>query len=79
LDEEVPITHRIENILDFHLPLLKDAILETKVQTTRKKMYTSFLVGRKEQKPTNAKWMTTEMLQRNLPHMWSEAEDSSKL
>jgi len=79
LDEEVTITHTFDNIPDFQLPLLQDSILETKVWNTRKNTYTSFLIGHKGKTPANAKWMTPEMMQINLPHLWLEVWDASEL
>jgi len=79
LDEEVTITHLVDNIPDFQLPLLEDTILETNVRTNLNNQYTSFLIDRKRQTLAQAKWMTTDTLQQNLPHLWAEAMDASEL
>jgi len=79
LDEEVTITHPVDNIPDFQLPLLKDTILDTKCCMTRNTQYISFLIGRRGQTPTQAKWMTKDALQRTLPQLWAKAGAATEL
>jgi hypothetical protein len=51
LEEPVTITHPVDNIHDFQLPLAKDIILDTRSCSTRHQTYTSYLVARQGQTP----------------------------
>jgi hypothetical protein len=73
LDEPATISHPVENIPDFQLPILQDTIFQTKSRSTCQREYISYLLARKGQTPTQAKWMTTHMVQRMFPHVLEEA------
>jgi hypothetical protein len=62
------IIFQIFNLLCSLIPFLTP-----RPRTTRQQKYVSYLVGRKGQTPTQAKWMSTETLQRNFPHLLVEA------
>jgi len=59
LEEAITITHPVDNILDFQLPVAKDILLDTRTHSTRNKTYTSYLLERQGQTPAQAKWMTS--------------------
>jgi len=46
LEEAVTITHPVNNIPYFQLPLTTDTLLDTRTRSTRNKAYTSYLVVR---------------------------------
>ena len=46
LEEPVIITHPVDNILDFQLPLAKGTLLDIETHSTRHWIYTSYLVAR---------------------------------
>jgi hypothetical protein len=55
LEELVTITHPVDNILNFQLPLAKDTVLDTLTRSTRHHTYTSYLVARQGQTPSQEK------------------------
>jgi len=73
LKEAVTITHLVENIPDFQLPLAIDTLLDTMTRSTRNKAYTSYLVARQGQTPSQAKWMTAAAVQSMFPYLLMEA------
>jgi hypothetical protein len=78
LEEPVTITHPVDNILDFQLPLAKDTLLDTQTRSTRHRAYTSYLVASQGQTPAQAKWITAEVLHNKFPHLLMEAWDASR-
>ena len=78
LEDAVPITHPMDIIPDFQMPVQEDTILESKQRTTRNTQYISYLVARKGQTPAQAKWMNKEMILRLFPHLLQEAGDASE-
>ena len=45
LEEPVIISHPVDNIPNFQLPLGKDTLLDTQTHSTRHQVYTSYLVA----------------------------------
>jgi hypothetical protein len=74
LEEPVTITHPMENILDFQLPLAKDTILDTRSHSTRHQTYTSYMVSHQGQTPAHTKWIRTDVLHKKFPHLLIGAE-----
>jgi len=73
LEEVVTITHPVDNIPDFQLPLAHDTLLDCMTCSTSNKDHTSYLVARQGQTLTQAKWMTSAVVQSMLPHLLMEA------
>ena len=73
MEEPVIITHPVDNIPDFQMPLDKDTILDTKTRSTRNQEHISYLVARQGKTAAQATWMTTEALQHRLPQLFMEA------
>lgn len=73
LEEPVTITHPVDNISDFQLPVAKDTILDTKTRSTRNREHISYLVARQGQTAAQATWMTAETLQHRFPQLFMEA------
>ena len=67
LEEPVTITHPVDNIPDFQMPLDKDTILDTKTRFTRNREHISYLVARQGQAAAQATWMIAEALQHRFP------------
>jgi hypothetical protein len=74
LEEPIIITHLVDNIPNFQLPMAKDTILDTRSRSTRHQTYTSYLVARQGQTPTQGKWITTDVLHNKFLHLLMEAE-----
>jgi hypothetical protein len=55
LEEVVTITHRVDKIPDFQLPLAKETIPYTRRRSTRHQTYTSYLAARQGQTPDQVK------------------------
>jgi hypothetical protein len=72
LEEPVTITHPVKNISDFQLPLANDTQVDTQTHSTRHRAYTLYLVASQGQTPTQAKWITTEVLHNKFPHLLME-------
>jgi hypothetical protein len=73
LEEPVTITHPVDNIPDFQLPLAKDTILDTRSRSTRHKTYTSYMVACQGQNLAQEKWIKTDVLHNKFPHLLMEA------
>jgi len=73
LEEAVTITHPVDNIPYFQLPVAHDTLLDSRTRSTRNKDHTSYLVARQGQTPAQAKWMTSTAVQSMLPHILMEA------
>jgi hypothetical protein len=63
LEDIFTIHHLVENIINFQHPLLHDQIMDNNTRTTWKQQHVSYLVGRQGQDPSQAKWMTLEIVQ----------------
>ena len=73
LEEPVNITHPVDNIPNFQLPLAKDTILDTQSLSTRHKTYTSYMVTRQDQTRSQAKQITIDVFHNKFPHLLMEA------
>jgi len=73
LEELVTITHPLDNILHFQLPLAKDTLLDTQTRSTRNQTYTSYLEARQGQTPSPTKWIIAEVLHSKFPHLLMES------
>ena len=73
LEELFPITHPMDNIPDFQIPLAKDTILDTRSLSTRQRTYTSYRVARRGRTLPQAKWITTDLLGNKFPCILMEA------
>jgi hypothetical protein len=69
LEEPVTITHPVDNIVDFQLPLAKDTILDTQSHSTRHQTYTSYPVAHQGQNPTQPKWLTIDVFHNTFLHL----------
>jgi hypothetical protein len=74
LEELVTITHPVNNIPDFQLPLAKDTILDTRSHSTRHQTYTSYMVACQGQTPAQAMWITTDVFHITFPHLLMESK-----
>ena len=74
LEEPVIITHPVDNIPDFLLPLAKDTLLDTETHSKGHCIYTSYLVAHQGQILAQAKWIIAEVLHKMFPHLLMEAK-----
>ena len=73
LEDAVSITHPVDKIPDFQLPVAHDTLLDNRTRSTRNKVHTSYLVARQGQTPAQAKWITSTALKTMLPQLLMEA------
>ena len=73
LDQPFTITDPVDSIPDFHIPVAKDTLLDTRTHSTRHRVYTSYLVACKGKTLAQAKRITVEVLHSMFPHLLREA------
>jgi len=73
LEEPVTITHPVDKSVDFQLPSAKDTLMDTRTRSIRHQAYTSYPVAHQGKNPSQAKWMTAEVVHRMFPHILMEA------